>query len=507
MKQKFKFNFSFLDRFKKSPKSNADNGEEVEDIEGVEEIEEYEAIEENDSEVPANGKFLDSSELPPAPLQETSEFDSDMSPEEFAEKTLSGFDLQKHQEKLKEIEDSLNVHADVIREIIGEKPDSIHPEDIDSFSQENSTPFEIPTEFEQKIKNNKNKSSFKFNFPKFHGLRSKEIIKQAFANRSSLARLDKFNWNDFVSKLFSPYSRKKIHSVFIVSLVITATYMIGKNLALYLSKNQPPSKNTQVAYYPTEPTDNISQDINKIASTNLFNIKESDKGIVQNANKPNIESIVCLDAEKPTSLDIKVLDTVVLQDSVKSVASVQVRGSTELKNVREGEKLDDLAEISKIIKLKLIIKNLQTGDCEFVAGDHEKDVMPQDFKVLSAKVGKSLFKSLNPNIKNEGNNFKIKKNYRDSMVNNMNEILTQAKAIQITNPDGSLCFKMTEVVAGSLYTQLNIQENDIVCNINGRKIENLNDLMGLLGRIKEIDQFQIGLKRNGISENLEYNFE
>ena len=31
--------------------------------------------------------------------------------------------------------------------------------------------------------------------------------------------------------------------------------------------------------------------------------------------------------------------------------------------------------------------------------------------------------------------------------------------------------------------------------------------MGLLGRIKEIDQFQIGLKRNGMSENLEYGFE
>jgi hypothetical protein len=31
--------------------------------------------------------------------------------------------------------------------------------------------------------------------------------------------------------------------------------------------------------------------------------------------------------------------------------------------------------------------------------------------------------------------------------------------------------------------------------------------MNLLGRIKEIDQFQIGLKRNGMSENKEYGFE
>jgi type II secretory pathway component PulC len=70
-----------------------------------------------------------------------------------------------------------------------------------------------------------------------------------------------------------------------------------------------------------------------------------------------------------------------------------------------------------------------------------------------------------------------------------------------------MCFKMTEVVAGSVYTQLNIQENDIVCSINGRKIDNLNELMGLLGRIKDIDSMQIGLKRNGMQENLEYSFE
>jgi type II secretory pathway component PulC len=66
---------------------------------------------------------------------------------------------------------------------------------------------------------------------------------------------------------------------------------------------------------------------------------------------------------------------------------------------------------------------------------------------------------------------------------------------------------MTEVVPGSIYTQLNIQENDIICQINGRKIDNLNELMSMLGRIKEIDSMQIGLKRNGMSENLDYGFE
>jgi type II secretory pathway component PulC len=184
-----------------------------------------------------------------------------------------------------------------------------------------------------------------------------------------------------------------------------------------------------------------------------------------------------------------------------------MRGGEDLLNLREGEKIDNSVEISKITRQKLILKNLQTGDCEYLMADSEDNLQAPPMKILSAKEGRKLFKSANPNIKNVGNNFKIKKAYRETMMNNMSEILTQAKALQITNPDGSLCFKMTEVVPGSLYTQLNIQENDIVCSINGKKIENLNELMGFLGKIREIDNMQIGVNRNGMNENLEYNFE
>jgi type II secretory pathway component PulC len=283
--------------------------------------------------------------------------------------------------------------------------------------------------------------------------------------------------------------------------------MVGKNIALVINKAPPVAKNIQPSLIlPPQPTDSTIQDVNKIASINLFNAKESDKSIDGSKNK-DIDSIICLEAEAPTSLQIKLLDTIVLQDSVKSVASVQVRGNSELMNVREGDRLFEMAEVSKIDRMKVILKNLQTGNCEYAATEEESEPDMPNYKIVSPQVGKSLFKSTNPNIKNTGNSFKIKKNFRDSMINNMSDVLTQAKAVQITNPDGSLCFKMTEVVAGSIYSQLDIQENDIICNINGKKIDNLNELMNLLGRIKEIDQFQIGLKRNGMSENKEYGFE
>jgi type II secretion system protein C len=352
-----------------------------------------------------------------------------------------------------------------------------------------------------------NFSAPKFKIPKFKipSFNTSTITTPKF--NSPFERIQKFNWNDFVTRIFSPYSRGKIHAWFLVLIIISTTYIAGKTIALLFSKS-----NTVVSRPASLPmmmpnADTTGQDIGKIMSANLFNIKENEKAANVGEAKKDIASIVCTDGDKPTSLSAKLMDTVILQDTIKSVASVQMRGGEDLLNLREGEKIDNSVEISKITRQKLILKNLQTGDCEYLMADSEDNLQAPPMKILSAKEGRKLFKSANPNIKNVGNNFKIKKAYRETMMNNMSEILTQAKALQITNPDGSLCFKMTEVVPGSLYTQLNIQENDIVCSINGKKIENLNELMGFLGKIREIDNMQIGVNRNGMTENLDYNFE
>ena len=349
-------------------------------------------------------------------------------------------------------------------------------------------------------------NKLKYKFPSFGSDLTSKKIKEKNSAKSPLKSLQKFNWNDFILLIFSPYTRGKIHYLFILILVATVTFMLGKNIAMFFNKTTFVAKTSTPFDIPLEKAETTGSDIKKIISINLFNAKENDK-VADNIIKKNIDSIICLDAETPTKLQIKLLDTIVLQDSVKSVASVQVRGSSDLQNVRVGENLEKMAEVVKINRFKMILKNLETGDCEYAATESEQSSAEPDIKIMSKKGASSLFKSLNPNIKNVGNSFKIKKTFRDSMITNMSDILTQAKAIQIMNPDGSLCFKMTEVVKGSLYSQLNIQEDDIICNINGKKIENLNDLMGLLGKIKEIDQFQLGLKRNGMSENLDYGFE
>jgi len=324
--------------------------------------------------------------------------------------------------------------------------------------------------------------------------------------------LKDFKWDKAIEALYHPDSRRRIHRGFIATSLVAGTWSAGKIVALALkgppdtsvSKSQPlvASSNANKFNY---------QDINRIRSANLFNAKMSKDEPKVATEKPKVidSPAVCTKASKKSSLPYKLVNTTVLQDSVKSIASVQVRSSKELENVRVGDKLASKVEIGFIDRMKVIFKNLSTGECEYIVNQDPKfKDAKQRFNVVSPEKGKKIMnQGKNNDIKNEGNSYRIKKSVRDNMLSNISEILTQARAIQIKNPDGSFSFKMTEIVPGSVYSQLGIQDGDIITQINGKKITNLNEVMGLFGKIKDIDQFQLNVKRSGIETTKDYEFE
>ena len=63
---------------------------------------------------------------------------------------------------------------------------------------------------------------------------------------------------------------------------------------------------------------------------------------------------------------------------------------------------------------------------------------------------------------------------------------------------------MTEIEAGGIFSYLGIQNEDIITSINGKPITDLNEIMALFGRIKNIDQLQLGVRRDGEDNQMDY---
>lgn len=325
---------------------------------------------------------------------------------------------------------------------------------------------------------------------------------------SKPSSLKNINFEDFITNIFAPESRSIIHKAFIVTILATGTYVTGKTAALFLSKpelQKPSSKRSSSRNIPRE---NYRKGFSQVKAKNLFNTLGADGNkIAKKALKPKTNSPrVCKSATKKSSLSITLINTIVLQDSVKSIAAVQVRGNKGVMSLREGEKVKSLAEIGRINPSKVILKNLKSGECEYISNVRKgKQLKPIVF--VSEKKGKKLLKKKMAGITNEGNNYKIKKSVREKMFSNMESVLTQARAIRIKNSDGTESYKMADVVPGSIYSQLGIEDGDVVTEINGKKFKNLNELMVLFGKLRTMDNISITKKRDGSSTTSEYNFE
>lgn len=333
-----------------------------------------------------------------------------------------------------------------------------------------------------------------------------------------LSYLRSFDWDKLFKNIFSPESRTFHHNAFLITLFLFTSYYSGKFVGSFLTIEPKSSKKLE-APQEISPQQNYNAALSSVAKNNLFNtLEHTAPSKVATTEKKETKvikeeekNIICREAEQQTNLPLKLKNTVVLQDSVKSIASVQLRNDSNFEDFREGDLVENIARIEKIDRLRVVLKNLNSGECEFIANlDEETEKSPlakTSGNILSPKEGKKLMESTTAGIQNEGNSYKIKKETRDKMLENLDQLLTQARAIQIKNSDGSLSFKMTEIVPGSFYSQLDIQDGDVINTINGKPIKNLNEIMALFGQIKTIDRFQIGIRRSGQSINKEYNIE
>lgn len=298
-------------------------------------------------------------------------------------------------------------------------------------------------------------------------------------------------------------TREGIHQAGLVALICSVTYLMGKTTALVL-KGAPTLDSAKDYTVSISLEDDFNpSSLGQVKGINIFRTNTGLGG-----KKKQAADTKCEVAQQSSNLPIKLMNTIVLQDSVKSLASVQVRGGRELEEVRVGDQISNMAKIFKIGRLEILVKNLETGTCESITSDLKTRERSSPISVMSPSQSRQYVASKKmPGIENVGNKFNISKTLLDEKLKDIASILTQARALKIQNPDGSLSFKMTEIDPGGIFPYLGIQEGDIITSINGKPIYDLNEVMGLFGRIKGLDNLSLGIKRDGSESAQDYSIK
>lgn len=304
-----------------------------------------------------------------------------------------------------------------------------------------------------------------------------------------------------IEKFLSREARETIHQVALVAIVASVTYSLGKVSALIV-RGGPVLDSARDYRVTLDLKDSFNP--GTLAQVRSINIFRTNTGL---GAKKKVADTKCEKAQQQSSLPIKLVNTIVLQDTVKSLASVQVRGERALKELREGEQIDNLAKIFKITRLEILVRNLESGVCESIASDKAKEARSPISVMSPAQSRQYIANKKIPGIENVGNKFTISKTLLNEKLKDLASILTQARAIKIQNPDGSLSFKMTEMDPEGIFPYLGLQDQDIITSINGKPINDLNEVMSLFGRIKNLDNLQLGIKREGATSVQEYSIK
>jgi len=95
----------------------------------------------------------------------------------------------------------------------------------------------------------------------------------------------------------------------------------------------------------------------------------------------------------------------------------------------------------------------------------------------------------------------------DERLQDMGSLLRQALVRPYFSagvPDG---FLISNIRPGSLYKKMGLMNGDIIQEVNHRKIQTADDVMGLLNTIKSSSDLSVTVKRQGNHETLNYQFQ
>ncbi len=113
-----------------------------------------------------------------------------------------------------------------------------------------------------------------------------------------------------------------------------------------------------------------------------------------------------------------------------------------------------------------------------------------------------------PNVEDLGDNrYKIPRSTVDHSIGNMNQLLTQMRAIPNTQNGKANGFALSEIEPGSVFDEMGLQEGDVLRSVNGQMITEAGQAMQMMNGLRNASQITIQVLREGHPTTLTYQIQ
>lgn len=229
-----------------------------------------------------------------------------------------------------------------------------------------------------------------------------------------------------------------------------------------------------------------------IAQRNLFN---KDGKIPEDQNGMDING-----APVKSNLPLDLMGIILLRDNLKSVASVADRSKNDVVAVKVNDPIGPQATVQQIEETRVIFLNRATGRREYIE-------LPEDLKRLKTKPAAAAGAKGAGITKIDENHMVVDRAEVDKSLADLNTVLTQARCVpnlENGRPAGFRCF---QIVPGSIFEKIGMQNGDVVCGINGQELNDITQALGMFEALKTSSSLELCIKRNRQTMNIQYDIQ
>lgn len=198
-----------------------------------------------------------------------------------------------------------------------------------------------------------------------------------------------------------------------------------------------------------------------------------------------------------SQLPLTLVGTIVHVNPGRSIASIELKNSQKILPFVPNDEIEGLATVIKVERKRCIFRNINNNRLEYI---EIKDDSPISFETNKKPVADS-------GVKQEGNNFSLKRDEVNNLINNLPEVLQQARAVPNIIPgsggrvDG---FRILDIAPGSIFEKLGLQRQDVIKEVNGQPVDSPARALELYNELKTSGAINLSIDRNGKKEQFNY---
>ncbi len=200
-----------------------------------------------------------------------------------------------------------------------------------------------------------------------------------------------------------------------------------------------------------------------------------------------------------TTLPIHLVGTIILKDELRSLATIEDKTAAQVYPVRVDDEVPGKFRVLMVGARRVEFINTSTGRKEYVE-------LPEDTNISNPRITLGgPKKGAVPGIEQTApNQFNIAKSAIDAAMADMSKVLTQARAVPHNENGQMVGFKLFSIVPGSIYDQLGLKNGDLLCGVNGEPVNDPAKAMTLVTGIKDMSRLELCVKRDGRTQNYNY---